>query len=96
MFCDYSTLVTLYNIGKVYSRLLGTNGIHVKVENERFSAADLRCPQNLKHENFTASFGSLRQKIAVRKRAARAARLFFLIQPIKSLICGVMVAVVIS
>ena len=27
------------------------------------------------------------------KRAARAARLFFLIQPIKSLICGVVVAV---
>ena len=28
-----------------------------------------------------------------KKRAARAARLFFLIQPIKSLICGVVVAV---
>ena len=27
------------------------------------------------------------------ERAARAARLFFLIQPIKSLICGVVVAV---
>ena len=37
-------------------------------------------------------------KNCIKKRAARAARLFFLIQPIKSLICGVVVvvAVVIS
>ena len=32
-------------------------------------------------------------EICTKKRAARAARLFFLIQPIKSLICGVFVAV---
>ena len=30
--------------------------------------------------------------ITYRKRATRAARLFFLIQPIKSLICGVVIA----
>ena len=37
-------------------------------------------------------------KNCTKKRAVRAARLFFLIQPIKSLICGVVfaVAVVIS
>ena len=34
-------------------------------------------------------------KNCTKVRAARAARLFFLIQPIKSLICGVVVAVVI-
>ena len=31
-------------------------------------------------------------KNCTKKRAARAARLFFLIQPMKSLICGVVVA----
>ena len=36
-----------------------------------------------------------RQKIATKKRAARAARLFFLIRPIKSLICGVVVAFIV-
>ena len=43
----------------------------------------------LPYENFTSSFGRLRQNIAPKiKRATRAARLFFFIQPIKSLICG--------
>ena len=36
MFCDYSKLVTLYKIGEVHFRLLGTNGFHVKAKNERF------------------------------------------------------------
>ena len=35
----------------------------------------------------------LRQKCCSKKRAPRAARLFFLIQPIKSLICSVVEAV---
>jgi len=56
-------LVTLYRIGEVY---LGTNGFHVKAENERFTAGSLHCHQNLKHKNLTSSFGSLglRQKSA--------------------------------
>ena len=40
-------------------------------------------------EIFTLSFGKLRQKIV------RAARLSFLIQPIKSLVCGVDIAVLV-
>ena len=36
VFYDYSRLVTLYKIGEVHFRLLGTNGFHVKPENERF------------------------------------------------------------
>ena len=72
-------LVTLYKIGGVHFCLLGTNGFHVNAKNERFTAASSRC-QNLKYENFMSSFGRLRQNIA--------ARLFFFIQPIKSLICG--------
>ena len=73
-------LITLYKIGGVHFRLLGTNGFHVKAKNERFTAASSCCNQNLKYENLTSSFGRLRQNIA--------ARLFFFIQPIKSLICG--------
>ena len=51
-------------MSEVHFRLLGRNGFQVKAENERFVAAVLRCRQNLKYENFTSSFGRLRQKIA--------------------------------
>ena len=57
-------LITLYTIGGVHFRLLGTNGFHVKAKNETFTAASFRCRQNLKYENFTLSFGRLRQNIA--------------------------------
>ena len=79
-------MATLYKIGEVQIRLLGTNGFHVKAKSEIFTAASSRCRQNLKYENFTSSFGRLRQKIAPKKPAARASRLFVLIQVIKSLI----------
>ena len=42
--------------------MIGTNGCHEKLENERFSAAGSRCRQNLKFEIFTASFGRVRQR----------------------------------
>ena len=64
VFCDYSLLVTLYKIREVQFRLLGTNGFHAKAQNERFTAAGSRCRQNLKYENFTSSFGRLRQTFA--------------------------------
>ena len=146
-----------------YFRLLCTNGFHVKAKSERFSATSSRCRQNLKYENFTSSFGRLRQNIAAKSvphvehdcfssfnqsnhwfvalsltlpssnlklpnyccavmlllkseietfhvvvwhttsknsadkvRAARAARSFFLIRPIKSLFSGVAVAFVLG
>ena len=62
--CDYSMLITLYKIGGVHFRFLGTDGFHVKAKNERFSPASSCCRQNLKYENFTSSFGRLRQNIA--------------------------------
>ena len=62
--CDYSMLITLYKIGGVHFCLLGTDGFHVKAKNERFTAASSRCHYNLKYENFTSSFGRLRQNIA--------------------------------
>ena len=61
---DYSMLITLYKIGGVHLRLLGTNCFHVKAKNERFTAVSSRCRQNLKYENFPSSFGRLRQNIA--------------------------------
>ena len=51
----------------MYFRLLGANSLHVKAENERFTAAGSRCCQNLKYENFTSSFGRLRQKMALKR-----------------------------
>ena len=70
----------------------GTNAFHVKAENEKLIAADLRCRQNLKHENLRRPLADYVKNCA-KNRATRAARLFFLIQPIKSLICGVVVVV---
>ena len=52
-----------------------------------------RCLQNLNYAHFTSSCGSSPKKNCTNKCAARAAWLFFLVQPIKSLICGVVVAV---
>ena len=40
-------LITLYKIGELHFRLLGTNGFHVKAKSERFTAAIPRCRQNL-------------------------------------------------
>ena len=57
-------LITLYKIGGVPFRLLGTNALSVKAKNERFIAAISRCRQNLKYENFTGPFGRPRQNIA--------------------------------
>ena len=78
-------LVTSYKIGQVNFRLLITNGFYVKAENERFTAAEWRCLNR-----------HLEDSVKTKKRAARAARaawLFFLIQPIKSLIPGVVAVI---
>ena len=48
--------------------------------------------QNLKYENFTLSFWQTSSKNYTKVRAARAARLFFIIQAIISLICDALVA----
>ena len=68
--CVKFSLVRLFRvdhavkIGGEYFRLLGANGFHVKAKSERFTAANPRCRQNLKYENFTSSFGKLRQNLA--------------------------------
>ena len=54
----------LYKIGEVHFRLLATNGFQAESKDRRFTAAGSRCPQNLKIENFTSSYGRLREKIA--------------------------------
>ena len=82
--------ITLDKVGGVHFRLLGTNGFHVKAKDERFNAASSRCRHNLK---FHGVVWHTTSKHGTKKRAARAARLFFFIQPIKSLICGVVVGV---
>ena len=77
--------------------LFGTNGFYVKAENEKLS---LRACVVVR----TSSMKIARRPLAdyvrdcTKERAACAARLLFLIQTIKALICGVVVdfAVVIS
>ena len=41
VFCDYSMLFTLYKIGELHFRWLGTNGFHVKTKSERFYCCEL-------------------------------------------------------
>ena len=57
-------LITLYKVGGVHFRLLGTNCSHVQAKSERLTAASSHCCQILKYENFTSSFSRLRQNIA--------------------------------
>ena len=64
----------------------------VKLELLIFNAVRTSCHQNLKYENFTSSFGGLRQRIAPMS-VLHLQDDNFLIQPIKSLICNVVVAV---
>ena len=76
-------LVKLYKIGKVHFRLFfGTNGFHVKAENERFTI--LRGGRKIHVVIWPITSAKCTEK--------RAARLF-LIQPIKSLISCVVAAV---
>ena len=90
-------LVTLYKIGGVHFRLLGTNGFHVKAKTERFTSASWQCRQNLEYENFTSSFARLRQNIAPKSVPHVQHDYFysfnFECKFIKSLICGVAVDV---
>ena len=37
---------------------------HAKAKSKRFTAESSPCPQNLKNQHFTSSFGRLRPKIA--------------------------------
>ena len=93
MFCDYAMSVTLYETGQVSFRLLGTSGLRLKPENERFI---LQVRFVVRTSNMKISRRCLADYVNV--RAARAARLIFPIQPIRSLFSGVVVdvAVVVS
>ena len=51
----------------VYAHLLGKIGFHEKAENQRFTTVVSRRRQNLKYENFTLSFGRLRQKFVLKR-----------------------------
>ena len=60
---------------QVYFRLLGTNGFQAK--NERFTVEGRCCPQNLTYENFTSSFGRLRQKKLHQKECRTCSTIIF-------------------
>jgi len=50
MMADNFNIGRKLEIGEEYFRLLGANGFHVKVENERFVSAGFRCRQSFKYE----------------------------------------------
>ena len=57
-------LTTLYKIGEVHFRLLGTNSFHVKAKSERFTAASSRCRQNREFKIYDATVAKTSLKIA--------------------------------
>ena len=64
--------------------------VEVNMENERFPVVSSRCREKLKYRNVTSSFGGRRQRIVLKcVPHVRATRLFFLIQPIRSLFSGI-------
>ena len=83
--CDYSILVALYKIVVNFCFL----GFPVKAENENFTAAGSNCSRHLKYENSKSSFGGRRQKVARRSVSLVRHDIFFFIQPIISLIRGI-------
>ena len=61
-------LVALGEICEVHFHSHGTSGFHVKAENEKFIPVCSFCRQNFILENFTLSFGRLRQKNSTEKK----------------------------
>ena len=63
------------------SRSLWTskNAVEFNIENERFTDGCSRCRYNLKFGNFTIEIAQTTSENSTKVRAARAARLFFLI-----------------
>ena len=77
-------------------RLLDTKSFHVKAENAKFTAAGWLCHQRPPIRKVHVVVWQTTSKNFTEKRAARAARLFYLIKPIKSLIFDVVVAVAVA
>ena len=92
--CAKLSLLRLFHVHHVVQNRRSALSLawHEWFHNERFTTASSRCCHNLKYENFTSSFARLRQNIEPKSVLhVHAARLSFFIQPIKSLICGVVV-----
>ena len=91
-FCIRLSFLRIFHIGHVEKNCrrtfsLAVRMVFIKAENERFIAAGSRSRQT---RNMKTSRHRLvaYDKNCTNKSAARAARLFFLIPPIKSLICS--------
>ena len=85
-------MVTFDRIGEVHFRLLGTNGF-MKRQRIKDLLLRVRVVVRTSQMKIPVDVWPTTAKNCIKKRAARAKRLFFLIQPIKSLIRGVFVAV---
>ena len=85
----FNRLVTLYKISELHLLLLGTKGFHANAKNKIFTAAGLALSSEPQKRNYHVVVWQTTTKNFTKKSAPLAARLFSLIQPIKSLICGV-------
>ena len=84
-------MVTLYKIGEVHFGMFGANGFHAKAKNETFTRVVVTTA-NMKIS--CRCFADYVVKISEPKSVPHVQHdYFFLIQPIKSLIFGVVVAV---
>lgn len=85
VFCDYSILFNLYNIGKVSYNWIGTNSLEEKIRNEKFTVVYSRCHQNLSlvSSHTGSCFAEYGKEMLVLNGSCTIARLFnsnFLIQ----------------
>ena len=79
-----------YVVDRARCKWTGWSTVEVNIEDERFAVVVCsRCRQRPKSENFPLSFWHTTSKNCTKVRAARAARLFFRIEPIRSLFFGV-------
>ena len=75
-------MLAVYIVDKARLQLIGWNAVEVNIEKERFKVVSVR-----------AVVWQTTSKNSTQVRAARAARLLFLIQPITSLVVAIAVAV---
>ena len=86
-------LVTFYKIGAVHFLLLGTSGFHAKAKNEGLLVRD-RVVVRTSYMKISRRYLTDYVKTLHQKACRTSSKiLFLLIQPIKSFICGVVVAV---
>jgi len=90
---DYCFFLVSFIIDRARCKWTGRSAVKVNMENERFTIV---CSRWHFMFHFHVGIWQTTSENCIKVRAARAARLFFLIQPIRSLFSGPVVAVTVA